>query len=266
MPIVYFIVSIAVFLLFYTFYNLVIIKKVYNSHKSAHTEKYTNNGKFNEAYNLISSPSEEKTFHLRPIINIDDEKIRVIVFMNNVNSITLTSDQRLAFDLNLVSKGHTSYYFVTDNYQVDKNQSITQNLMTNNFPKLFQNDTEYYNVLNLKDLGYPLDVKIKADDIVTLVFDGKVREMVIITNDIYQSGYYIKYKSKKNMMSKIKETSLYKHIMQWGLPGFSDSMLTYMENSSTEDKTPSVYKNVVKDAAAKLPDGAQTYIEERILE
>jgi hypothetical protein len=180
----------------------------------AHMEKYSNNGKFNEAYNLVSDPSDDKTFHLRPILDTDDEKIRMVLFMNNVNSITLTADQRLAFDLNLTSKDHISYYFVTDNYNVSGGQTITQNIMTNNFPKLYENDTSRYNTLNLKELGYTLDVKIKTDDIVCMIFNGSIRTLIIITNDRYQSGYYIKYKSKKEMISTIKGTSLYAHMMQ----------------------------------------------------
>lgn len=53
--------------------------------------------------------------------------------------------------------------------------------------------------------------------------------------------------------------------MQWGIAGFSDSLLTYMKNSSTEDKAFNTYKNDVKDTAPKLAEGAQEYMEEGIL-
>jgi hypothetical protein len=33
------------------------------------------------------------------------------------------------------------------------------------------------------------------------------------------------------MISIIKETSLYNYIMQWGIAGFSDSILSYVNNN-----------------------------------
>jgi hypothetical protein len=68
------------------------------------------------------------------------------------------------------------------------------------------------------------------------------------------------------MISTIKGTSLYAHMMQWGIPGFSDAMLTYIENSNTDSNSEDSYKSIAKDIMSRFPQGTSTYVEERILE
>lgn len=231
MEIIFIIMGIFSIILIYIVISLQLLKKVNTSHKMAHILKYVNDGKFNEAFNLsVAAESEEKSFYLRPVVDLDDKNIRNIIFINNVNSVILGEDQKLLFELNLISEPGRYYYFITDNYVIPGNQTIASNLVTNNFPKLFNNDISYYNILNLTHLGYDKDVKIKTDDISSLIFNGKNRELVILMSDIDQSSFYIKYKSKKEMIATIKETSLFNHIMQWGLAGFGDSRLTYVDN------------------------------------
>jgi len=216
----------------YTAYCLLILKKVYNSHELAHTAKYINDGRFNEAFNILqSSESQEKCLFLKPIVDLVDKNIRTIVFMNNVNSIIYGEDKRLLFELSLASKDKTKYYFITDNYNVNENQNLVSNIINNNFPKLFDNDANYYNYIDLKKLGYEFEGKIKADNIIAIVFNGKNKEMILIMNDIEQTSFFIKYKSKQEMIALIKQTNLYKYIMQWGVAGFADSMLTYVDNN-----------------------------------
>jgi hypothetical protein len=191
------------------------MKKVYDSHRIAHVAKYVNDGSFNEAFNISkSTESPEKSIFLRPIIDLENKNLKTIIFMNNVNSIILGEDNRLLFELSLVSKDKTKYFFITDNYNISENQNLVSNIINNNFPKMYDNDANYHNFIDLSKLGYGLDAKIKANDIIAIIFNGKNKEMVIIMNDVAQTSFFIKYKSKFDMIKIIKQTDLYKHIMQ----------------------------------------------------
>lgn len=228
MVLVYFIASIFVALILIMSYKLDRLKDVISSHKIANTSKFTNDARFNESFNIITNPTDEKTFYLRPIVNLDDKNLRSIVFINNVISIMFDSNKKLLFELNINSNNKTIYYFLIDNYKIDGGQSISSNLITNNFPKLYENNANHHNILNLRDLGYDYDIIIKTEDIVSLTFNGKNREMVLITNNINELSFIIKYKNKQDMVEKIKNTSLYRHVMQWGLPGFADVKMSYV--------------------------------------
>ena len=236
MEIIYVLTAIFFALILVLFAKLIIVRKVYFSHKLSNLNKYVNDGRFNEAFNLLANPSEEKSFYLRPIVNIEDKNLKSVIFVNNVNSVMLGLNGKLLFELNMTTKDRTDYYFIIDNYKLDGDQTISTNLITNNFPKLFDNNANYYDILNLKDLGYDADVKIKTEDIVAIVFDGKYREFALITNNINQQVFYIKYKSKQEMILKIKDTVLYRHIMQWGIPGLFGSKLTYVDDEVISNK------------------------------
>ena len=237
MEIIYLIAFIFGILILTLFLHLSELKKVYNSHKYANMAKYTNNGNFNVAFNLSNIQTDDKKFYLRPVVDLDDKNIRNIVFINNVNSVIVAMDDKLIFELNITSYDNIDYYFITDNYKINGDQTIASNIVTNNFPKLFENSVDYYNVLNLKDLGYDSDVKIKTEEIVCLSFNGKTREMSIIINNSQQSEIFIKYKNKQEMISKIKNTPLLRHIMQWGVHGLADSRLTYLDEGATRNIT-----------------------------
>lgn len=217
MPIVFLITMILTVILTFIILSLALLKDIVSSHNVAHVTKFSNNGKFNEAFNLsMIDDADDKKLYFRPVVDLDDKNIRNIIFVNNVNCVVLSNDDKLVFELNLAAKDDTYYYFITENYKIDDKQNLATNLITSNFPKMFENDVNYYNFLNLRDLGYEGNnrSKIKTDDIVGLVFNGKSREMIILVNDAEQTAFYVKYKSKQEMVALIKKTTLYKQIMQ----------------------------------------------------
>lgn len=201
------------------------IRKVYILHKYAHTTKYINDGKFNEAYNISTVPADNKKEWLDPVVNIDNKKLKTIIFINNVNLVMLGDEDDLIVELNLAIDDRL-YYFIVNNYKLRSGQRLATNMIYNNFPKLYKNDMDFNHYINLEELGYDGFTKIKADDITAIHFDGKNKEMLILLNDIFGTVFYIDYRSKEKMVEKIKKSSLYNHIMQWGVAGYDKSSLT----------------------------------------
>jgi hypothetical protein len=232
MLIFYILGAIFISLLIYALLSLTLIRKVDISHKLAHVGKFTNDGKFNEAFNMTVNKSEERKHYFRPIVDIDHKDLRHVIFANNINSAMLNGDGKLVFELNLMSDTDTYYYSIMDNYKIDEKQCLVENIIANNFPKLYKNNTEYYDFLNLRDIGFEYDGRILMDDIVALIFNGKNRELILVSNDTNQSSFYVRYKNKQEIIDIIKKTNLYNHIMQWGIPGFAGSKLTFINSEN----------------------------------
>lgn len=214
------------------------ILKIKNSHKSAHTGKTVLDAKHNEIRNMNQAINNDENLkeQLHPILNIDDKDLKTVVMMNNVNYIAIDQNNGLVFTLNAFDidpDSNRTYIFATDNYNVYNGYSLSENIYNSNFPKNYNGDEKKLSIVKLKDIGYKGDVVLKAETITALVFNGKKRMLTILTNNKFNNAYFIRYKSKKNMVEKIKNTpELYNHIMQWGIGGYKDSFFFIMNNEN----------------------------------
>ena len=75
--------------------SIINIKKVYKGHKVAHLIKYTNNAKFNQIYSLVEMSDNEMKKYRKPIVKIDNPRLKTIVFANNINSIKIYENNLL---------------------------------------------------------------------------------------------------------------------------------------------------------------------------
>lgn len=175
------------------------------------------------------------------LVNLDNNRTKNIVLFNNVKQVVLDKEDELLIDLfNPINKVNR-FDLRTKDYEVKQEGEqpalLSNVLMSHLFPKKYgelkSNVTELF---NFKDIGYDINYTIKMDKIIALSFNSKHKKLYIFVNDWLISSIVIPYKTKTQMLQLIKSTRLGDYLYQMGVPGYSDSDLSFVSYQSKESK------------------------------
>lgn len=214
----------------YKIYDKVVLTATY--HRKAHTKEYVSNYRFIQANVLENELLPEEDDIFKPIINLDNNKIKNIAFMNNVNFVFMNNEGRLSFSLYNPEVSLDRLSFETRDYNTNINltkSNLSNVLVSSTFPKKYNNSLNRYNLVNLKDIGYDVDFYIKEQNIIAMHFDNNKKKMFIFFRNHLVRSIEIEFRTKTEMLKKLKESKLNNYINQWGIPGYTDSVIEFIK-------------------------------------
>lgn len=229
-------ISVLGLLLFYTRYWAIrTVSLIERYHRQSHLKEYVSNYKFIQAGALNSEFKEtDYATAYDSIVGLDNNRIKNIIFANHINFIYMEAEtDRLMFNLYNPDLNTDRLEFTTKDYKIKSKTidvSLSTNVMFANFPKNHEElNLNKYNLFNLKDVGYENDFFIREDHLIAINFDNNTKDMYVFIKNLEFPVMRIPYRTKTEMLKKLKESKLKNHIYQWGIGGYTDSTINFIQ-------------------------------------